>query len=173
MTEAAGTEVATTLTVNGTDHHVTAPARMSLADLLRERLGLTGTHLGCEHGVCGACTVFLDGEPVRSCITLAASCGGREVTTVEGLSGPTPEAVRQAFSDQHGLQCGFCTPAMLVTAIDILARHPDVTSEQAAHELGGNICRCTGYLGIVRAIRQAAQTARDHGAVASQQDTKE
>lgn len=172
MTEAATTEVAATLTVNGTEHHVAAPARTSLADLLREQLNLTGTHLGCEHGVCGACTVLVDGEPVRSCITLAASCSGREVTTVEGLSGPVVEAVREAFSEQHGLQCGFCTPAMLVTAADILRRVPDVTADQAAHELGGNICRCTGYLGIVRAICQAAETVRGQESVGNQEGAK-
>ena len=153
-------EVATTLTVNGTQQHVTAPARTSLADLLREQMNLTGTHLGCEHGVCGACTVLIDGKPVRSCITLAASCAGREVTTVEGLNGPVIDAVRDAFGQQHGLQCGFCTPGMLVSATDIIRRHPTVDAERAAHELAGNICRCTGYIGIVRAVCQAAAMLR-------------
>ncbi|MGH3494385.1 MAG: (2Fe-2S)-binding protein [Sciscionella sp.] len=152
--------VATTLTVNGTQREVVAPARTSLADLLRERLNLTGTHLGCEHGVCGACTVLLDGVPVRSCITLAASCDQREVTTIEGMSGPVIDAVREAFSAQHGLQCGFCTPGMLIAVTDILRRHPAVTREEAALELGGNICRCTGYVGILRAIDQASETMR-------------
>lgn len=159
MTDAT-TDVVTTLTVNGAEKSVAAPARTSLADLLRERLDLTGVHLGCEHGVCGACTVLLDGVPVRSCTMLAASCAGREVTTVEGLSGPVVDVVRQAFSEQHGLQCGFCTPGMLATVVDILDRHPDVTPEKAALELSGNICRCTGYLGIVRAVCQAAETLR-------------
>ncbi|MGH3321522.1 MAG: (2Fe-2S)-binding protein [Streptosporangiaceae bacterium] len=153
-------EVQTTLSVNGTEHQVTAPARTSLADLLRERMDLTGTHLGCEHGVCGACTVLVDGEPVRSCITLAASCAGRDVVTVEGLRGPVIDAVREAFSEQHGLQCGFCTSGMLISVLDILRRHPDVDAEQAAYELAGNICRCTGYIGIVRAICRAAETIR-------------
>jgi aerobic carbon-monoxide dehydrogenase small subunit len=148
------------LTVNGVKHQVTVPARTSLADLLREQLDLTGTHLGCEHGVCGACTVLLDGAPVRSCITLAASCDGREIVTVEGLAGPAAAALRAAFSAEHGLQCGFCTPGMLVSCVDLLQRYPDLTEETARLELSGNICRCTGYVGIVRALLRAAETLR-------------
>jgi carbon-monoxide dehydrogenase small subunit len=153
-------DVAITLTVNGTRHRATVPARTSLADLLREHLNLTGTHLGCEHGVCGACTVLLDGEPARSCITLAASCAGHEVTTVEGLHDPAADAIREAFAGEHGLQCGFCTPGMLITAADVVRRHPGIGPEQAAYELAGNLCRCTGYIGIIRAVCRAADTIR-------------
>lgn len=153
----------TTFTVNGTVQSVLASERTSLADVLRDHLHLTGTHLGCEHGVCGACTVLLDGAPVRSCITLAASCAGRTVTTVEGLNGPVIDAIREAFSAEHGLQCGFCTPGMLITVTDILSRHPDIEAEQVALELSGNICRCTGYVGIVRAVSHAADSLRASG----------
>jgi aerobic carbon-monoxide dehydrogenase small subunit len=148
------------VTVNGTEHWVRVPGRLSLADALRERLHLTGTHLGCEHGVCGACTVLLDGVPVRSCITLAAACDGAEVVTVEGLEGSAADAVREAFSAEHGLQCGFCTPGMLVTAVDIVTRSPSATADDVRMELGGNLCRCTGYLNIVRAITRAADQLR-------------
>jgi aerobic carbon-monoxide dehydrogenase small subunit len=144
------------LTVNGTEHELVVPARLSLADALRERLHLTGTHLGCEHGVCGACTVLVDGDPVRSCITLAAACEGREVVTVEGLAGPVADAVRKAFSAEHGLQCGFCTAGMLVTAVDVVTRLPEATPDDIRLELGGNLCRCTGYVNIVKAIARAA-----------------
>jgi len=145
------------LTVNGARRHVEVPARTSLADLLRDHLDLVGTRLGCEHGVCGACTVFLDGRPVRSCIQLAAACSGAEVVTVEGLEGPQADAVREAFSTEHGLQCGFCTSGMLVTALDVIARKPLADEDDIRRELAGNICRCTGYLGIVRAIGRAAK----------------
>ena len=149
------------ITVNGAIHHERVPDRLSLADLLRERLRLTGTHLGCEHGVCGACTVLVDGRPVRSCITLAAACDGAEVTTVEGLSGPAIDVLRETFRSEHGLQCGFCTPGMLVTGVDVLGRIPDLTEERAREELGGNLCRCTGYVGIVRAYLEAARRLRE------------
>ena len=151
-----GDEPVVRLTVNGTEQWLRPPGRLSLADALRERLHLTGTHLGCEHGVCGACTVLLDGIPVRSCITLAAACDGREVVTVEGLDGPVADAVRESFSAEHGLQCGFCTPGMLVTAVDVVTRLPGATPDDIRLELGGNICRCTGYVNIVRAISRAA-----------------
>lgn len=149
-------EVTVGLTVNGAARSVTVPARLSLADLLRERFDLTGTHLGCEHGICGACTVLLDGAPARSCITLAASCDGSEVVTVEGLTGPAIDELRTAFSAEHGLQCGFCTPGMLVTGVDVLQRYPELTAETARAELAGNICRCTGYVGIVNAMVRAS-----------------
>lgn len=148
------------LTVNGASHHLRVPDRLNLADLLRDRLRLTGTHLGCEHGVCGACTVLLDGRPVRSCITLAVACDGSEITTVEGLSGPAIDALRDAFRSEHGLQCGFCTPGMLVTGVDVLERNPDLTEDRARAELAGNICRCTGYVGIVNAYLAAADRLR-------------
>ncbi len=153
-------EVTVTLTVNGRSHEVTVPPRTSLADLLREHLHLTGTHLGCEHGVCGACTVFLDGAPARSCITLAASCAGARVVTVEGLAGPVADAVRAAFVSEHGLQCGFCTPGMLVTSVDIVGRTPEATADEIRVALAGNMCRCTGYVNIVRAVAEAARQHR-------------
>ncbi|MHB1593939.1 MAG: (2Fe-2S)-binding protein [Streptosporangiaceae bacterium] len=145
-----------TLTVNGTRRTIPdVPARTSMADLLRDHLDLTGTHVGCEHGVCGACTVLVDGEPVRSCIMLAVAAQGRSVTTIEGLNGPEADVIRRAFSAEHGLQCGFCTPGMLATASDILRRLPGADEAVIRTELAGNICRCTGYTGIVRAIMAA------------------
>ena len=154
-------QVTTTFTVNGSERTVTLPARTSLADALREALRLTGTRLGCEHGVCGACTVLLDGRPARSCLTLAASCEGAEVCTVEGLSGPTADALRESFSSEHGLQCGFCTAGMLVTAHDVIERRDSLScgaldADAVRQELSGNLCRCTGYGGIVRAVLRAA-----------------
>ncbi len=144
--------------VNGAERSVTGvPARTTLADFLRERLGLTGTRLGCEHGVCGACTVLLDEQPVRSCLTLAVACEGREVTTVEGLDRPETRVLRSAFSTEHGLQCGFCTAGMLMTATDFLERNPSPNEQEVREALSGNICRCTGYAGIVRACLVAAE----------------
>jgi len=148
---------AVSLVVNGQRHDLVVPDRLSLADLLRDHLRLTGTHLGCEHGVCGACTVLCDGRPVRACITLAVACNGCKVTTVEGLSGPEVDALRKAFRVEHGLQCGFCTPGMLVTGVDVLSRIPDLTENRARDELAGNICRCTGYVGIVHAYLAASR----------------
>ena len=143
------------LTVNGRPASEEVEPRTHLADFLREQLLLTGTHLGCEHGVCGACTVLLDGEPARSCITLAVECEGREVRTIEGLDDDVvAEALRAAFTAEHGLQCGYCTPGMMVTARDIVIRRPDLDDDGVRLELAGNLCRCTGYLGIVRAIRR-------------------
>ncbi len=145
------------LTVNGTAAQVRVEARTSLCDLLRDALHLTGTHAGCEHGVCGACTVLLDGQPVRACITLAAACDGRAVTTVEGLSGPLVDRLRAAFHAEHALQCGYCTPGMLVSAVDLLERKPGAGEDEIRRDMSGNLCRCTGYVGIVRAIRSCAQ----------------
>ena len=158
------------LTVNGTPRHVRVADRTTLADLLREHLLLTGTHLGCEHGACGACTVLVDGRPVRSCTTFAASCRDRTVVTVEGLEGHDPDAtraLREAFSTEHGLQCGFCTPGMLVSATDIVRRRPDIDEDELRLELSGNLCRCTGYVGIVRSVLRAARTLNE-GVVAVQ-----
>jgi carbon-monoxide dehydrogenase small subunit len=156
VTVSADETVDVSLRVNGTSHVVRdVAARTSLADLLRDRLGLTGTHLGCEHGVCGACTVQLDGQPVRSCIQLAATCEGADVVTVEGLEGTTVDVLREAFSAEHGLQCGYCTPGMLVTCVDILNRYSTLDEDVARRELSGNLCRCTGYSGIVRAVVKA------------------
>ena len=153
--------VETPLEVNGKAATVKTQVRTSLADAVRDDLNLTGTHLGCEHGVCGACTVLIDGAPARSCTTLAVSCRGRQVTTVEGLEGREIDALRRAFSKHHGLQCGFCTSGMLISAVDIVRRIPDITPTRAALELGGNICRCTGYIGIVNAVCEAAAELRN------------
>jgi aerobic carbon-monoxide dehydrogenase small subunit len=144
-----------TLTVNGAEVSAAVEPRTHLADFLREQLLLTGTHLGCEHGVCGACTILLDGEPARACIVYAATCGGRDVRTIEGLANdPIAAALRAAFTAEHALQCGYCTPGMLVTARDIVRRLPDADEDRIRLELAGNLCRCTGYNGIVRAIRR-------------------
>ncbi len=143
--------------VNAQDHTVSVEPRTHLADLLREELLLTGTHLGCEHGVCGACTLMLDGRPVRSCLTLAATCAGAEVQTIEGFEDdPLMAALRRAFSRHHALQCGYCTPGMLVTAYDIVRRFPGADEARIRAELAGNLCRCTGYAGIVAAIGEVA-----------------
>src|SRR5207302_7377149 len=135
--------------------------RLNLADLLRERLGLTGTHLRCEQGACGACTLLIDGQPARSCITYAVLCEGAQITTIEGLEDdPVMAALRRAFTAEHGLQCGFCTPGMLITARDIVTRLPDADDRRIRLELAGNLCRCTGYVGIVRAVRRVLDEAR-------------
>ena len=132
--------------------------RETLADFLRERCGLTATHLGCEHGACGACTVVLDGEATRSCLMLAVMCDGRSVLTLEGLrSDPVMEVLRKHFHTSHGLQCGFCTPGMLIMARDILRRHKRPDAATVRHELSGQICRCTGYTNIIKAIVAAGQ----------------
>ncbi|MBU0723951.1 MAG: SRPBCC family protein [Alphaproteobacteria bacterium] len=145
------------LTVNGRRVSGMAEPRTHLAEFLRGPLGLTGTHLGCEQGVCGACTVLIDGKPQRSCLTFAVSCNGDEIRTVEGFDDdPVMTELREAFSAHHALQCGYCTPGMLVTARDIVTRLGDVDEETIRRELSGNICRCTGYVGIVGAIRQVA-----------------
>ncbi|MDE8344749.1 MAG: 2Fe-2S iron-sulfur cluster-binding protein [Acidocella sp.] len=141
-------------TVNGKQDVHMPPARMHLADYLRETLHLTGTHIGCEHGVCGACTLLVDGEPVRSCIMFATACEGRDIRSIEGLeTDKVTIALRAAFTSAHALQCGYCTPGMLVTARDIILRLPDADDARIRLELAGNLCRCTGYEGIVRAIR--------------------
>ena len=147
------------LIVNGAEHRLAVEPRRLLADALREDLGLTGTHLGCEQGVCGACTVLLDGRPVRSCLLFAVQADSREVTTIEGLSGPEGEGLhplQQAFTDNHGLQCGFCTPGMVLAALDLLRRNPSPTASEVREELSGNLCRCTGYSKIVAAVLDAA-----------------
>jgi aerobic carbon-monoxide dehydrogenase small subunit len=150
------------LTVNGQLRDATVEPRLTLADFLRERCQLTGTHLGCEHGVCGACTVLLDGAAVRSCLVFAVQADGAEVTTVEGLGseGGGLSVVQQAFRDCHGLQCGFCTPGFVVSVTALLRANPDPTDEQIRHGLAGNLCRCTGYQGILAAARQAAAAPR-------------
>ena len=150
------------VTVNGTPYHVRVPARRLLSDVLRHDVGLTGTHVGCEHGVCGACTVLLDGAPVRSCLLLAVSVDGAEVTTVEGCLRPDGELgpVQQAFRDCHALQCGFCTPGFITTITAFLEDTPDPDEAQAREAIGGNLCRCTGYQNIVAAVLRAADLRR-------------
>ncbi|MER7131697.1 (2Fe-2S)-binding protein [Streptosporangium saharense] len=152
-------DVAITLTVNGVVRRVTVPGRRLLSDCLRHDLGLTGTHVGCEHGVCGCCTVLLDGEPVRSCLMFAATADGHEVTTVEGLAEPdgTLSPVQRAFAECHGLQCGFCTPGFLCTVTALLRDNPAPAEEEVVEGLSGNLCRCTGYQNIVRAVHRAAE----------------
>jgi len=152
------------LRVNGVWHQARVPARRLLSDFLRHDLRLTGTHVGCEHGVCGACTVLVDGKPMRSCLMLAVSARGRSVTTVEGLG--TPEdmhPVQQAFRECHGLQCGFCTPGFLTTIAAFLEEHPDPSEDEAREAVSGNLCRCTGYQNIVAAVLRAAEIRRGDG----------
>ncbi|HCS70352.1 MAG TPA: 4-hydroxybenzoyl-CoA reductase subunit gamma [Rhodospirillaceae bacterium] len=151
-----------TLTVNGKEHSAVTEDRYSLADFLRHGLGLTGTHLGCEHGVCGACTVLVDGEAVRGCLMLAVQAEGRQVTTIEGLAGDdgTLSPLQAAFMDNHGLQCGFCTPGILTTLTAYLRDNPDADEPELREALSGNICRCTGYDTIVRAALAAADAMR-------------
>lgn len=150
-------EIETVVTVNGTPQRARIEARKTLADFLREDARLTGTHLGCEHGVCGACTVLVDGRAVRSCLMFAVQAEGHDVTTVEALAeGDTLSAVQSAFQAEHGLQCGFCTPGFVVSVTDYLSRHPDPSDDEIREALSGNICRCTGYQGIIRAVRRAA-----------------
>jgi carbon-monoxide dehydrogenase small subunit len=147
------------LTVNGVAHDVRLPARRLLSDALRHDLGLTGTHVGCEHGVCGACTVLLDGRPARSCLMFAVSAVDCEITTVEGLAGADGSLgpVQQAFLECHGLQCGFCTPGFLTTITAGLRVRPDPTEDDAREMISGNLCRCTGYTNIVRSVLRAAE----------------
>jgi len=151
-----------TLTVNGKEHSAITEDRYSLADFLRHGLGLTGTHLGCEHGVCGACTVLVDGQAVRGCLMLAVQAEGCQVTTIEGLAGDdgTLSPLQAAFMEHHGLQCGFCTPGILTTLTAYLRDHPNADEPELREALSGNICRCTGYDTIVRAALAAAETMR-------------
>lgn len=150
-------KISITVTVNGTAQAADVEPRLLLADFLRENLDLTGTHVGCEHGICGACTVLMNGDSVRSCLTFAVQADGAEVETVESLGsidelGP----LQQAFREKHALQCGFCTPGMLMTATDMLRKYPLETDDDICDGLSGNICRCTGYQNIVAAVRSAA-----------------
>lgn len=150
-----------TLNVNGREHEVLLESRKTLADVLRQDLGLTGTHLGCEHGICGACTVLLDGEPVRSCLVFGVQADGREVRTVESLAdGDQLSDLQQAFSRHHGLQCGFCTPGFLMLAEAYLATDPEPERDQVREVVSANLCRCTGYQGIVDAVCDVAEQRR-------------
>ena len=149
------------LTVNGKPVRAAVEPRTSLADYLREELRLTGTHLGCEHGVCGACTVLIDGAPGRSCIAFTVACDGADVRTIESFDDdPVMVQLRKAFTEEHALQCGYCTPGMLVTARDIVLRLPDADEPRVRLELSGNLCRCTGYMGIVAAILRVLRERR-------------
>jgi carbon-monoxide dehydrogenase small subunit len=155
-------EVTVTLSVNGQRHRVACEPRHTLADVLREQLGLTGTHLGCEQGVCGACTVLHDGEPIRSCLLFGVQAEGAEITTIEGLAGVDGglHPMQEAFSRCHGLQCGFCTPGFVLTAVHLLETEPDPSREEIRQALAGNLCRCTGYSGIVDAVEWASGQGR-------------
>jgi carbon-monoxide dehydrogenase small subunit len=148
--------------VNGVEQPDAVDARRLLSDYLRHDLGLTGTHVGCEHGVCGCCTVLLDGRPVRSCLLLAVQVRGRELTTVEGLApdGAPLHPVQEAFKECHGLQCGFCTPGFLLVATAFLRDHPEPTDTEIEEAISGNLCRCTGYANIRRSVRRAAELSR-------------
>ena len=156
-------DIGIAVTVNGVRRRASVPPRLTLADYLRERCGLTGTHLGCEHGVCGACSVLLDGDAVRACLVFAVQADGADVTTIEGIAGPDGELsnVQAAFRDEHGLQCGFCTPGFVVSVTAFLRDNPDPTDEEIRVGLSGNLCRCTGYQGIIKAVRAAADHASD------------
>ncbi len=147
------------LTVNGTRYEREVEVRVTLADFIRHQLGLTGTHLGCEHGVCGACTILFDGRSTRSCLTLAVQADGHDILTVEGIAPSATELhpLQEAFRDNHGLQCGFCTPGMLTTLIEFLRETPDPTEDEVRIAISGNLCRCTGYQGIVNAVLDAAK----------------
>src|SRR5215467_5491398 len=149
----------TRVTVNGKAHARLVESRLTLADFLRHELGLTGTHLGCEHGVCGACTILLDGKSARSCLMLAVQVDGHEILTIEGIapSADKLHPLQEAFRDNHGLQCGFCTPGMLTTLLEFLRDNPDPTEQEVRIAISGNLCRCTGYQGIVNAALDAAK----------------
>jgi carbon-monoxide dehydrogenase small subunit len=145
------------LTINETHYAVTVEARRTLVDVIRDDCGLTGTHIGCEHGVCGACTILLDGEPMRSCLMFAVQAHGRSLRTVEGLQrGERLHAMQEAFMRHHGLQCGFCTPGFLMLAVGVLEKRPDLSDEELIDILSSNLCRCTGYENIIKAVRAAA-----------------
>ena len=155
------------LTVNGRRVERDVEARMTLADFLRDELALVGAHLGCEHGVCGACTILMDGASIRSCTTLAAQADGAELETVEGLAGPNGELhpLQEAFWEQHGLQCGFCTPGMLMRSLELIRENPELTREEAREGIASNLCRCTGYQFIVDAVVDGAERMREAGLV--------
>ena len=155
------TKTAITLNINDRDCAIAVEPRRTLADAIREDCGQTGTHIGCEHGICGACTVIVDGEPVRSCLMFAVQADGRKIRTVEGLAnGEKLHAMQQAFMDHHGLQCGFCTPGFLMLAVGVLEREPDISDDALLDVLSSNLCRCTGYQNIIKAVQAAAKEMR-------------
>ena len=150
-----------TLNINGRDYAIRVDSRRTLADAIREECGQTGTHIGCEHGVCGACTVIVGDEPVRSCLMFAQQAAGKPIRTVEGLAtGDTMHPMQRAFMENHGLQCGFCTPGFLMLAVGVLEREPDITDDALVDVLSSNLCRCTGYQNIIKAVRAAAAEMR-------------
>ncbi|HIF63492.1 MAG TPA: (2Fe-2S)-binding protein [Deltaproteobacteria bacterium] len=164
MGEGKTSRVTVEVTVNGRRQSAELEPRVTLADFLRVELGLTGTHLGCEHGVCGACTVLLDGRAVRSCIMLAVQAAGHEVTTIEALANEGElHPLQQAFVDKHGLQCGFCTPGFIMAAAELLERDSDPSEQALLETLGGQVCRCTGYEAIIESVRDAAEKLRQQG----------
>jgi carbon-monoxide dehydrogenase small subunit len=149
------------LSVNGRDYRVEVEPRRTLVDAIREDCGLTGTHIGCEHGVCGACTVLVDGAPVRACLMFAVQAGGKAIRTVEGLAaGDELSVLQRAFMEHHGLQCGFCTPGFLMLVTGVLEREPDIGDDELIDVLASNLCRCTGYQNIIKAVRAAVQELR-------------
>jgi len=149
------------LNINGRDHAVSVEPRKTLVDAIRDDCGLTGTHIGCEHGICGACTVIVDGEPVRSCLMFAVQAAGKSVRTVEGLAeGDDLHPMQRAFIENHGLQCGFCTPGFLMLAVGVLEREPNISDQDLVDVLSSNLCRCTGYQNIIKAVRAAAHDMR-------------
>jgi carbon-monoxide dehydrogenase small subunit len=158
---ADATQVDLIVRVNGTEQRRQVEARLLLVHFLRQELGLTGTHIGCDTSSCSACTVLVDGVPAKSCTMLAAQAAGREVTTVEGLSPDGSHPLQRGFHEEHGLQCGFCTPAMLLTSAALLAENPDPSEEEIRWALSGNVCRCTGYQNIVNSVRHAARAMRE------------
>ena len=150
-----------TLTINGQDYPIRVEARKTLVDAIRDDCGQTGTHIGCEHGICGACTVILDGDAVRSCLMFAVQAQGRKIRTVEGLAtGDTLHPLQAAFIKHHGLQCGFCTPGFLMLAVNVLEREPDIGDEELLDVLASNLCRCTGYQNIIKAVKAARDEMR-------------
>jgi len=150
-----------TLTINGHAHAIRVEDRRTLADAIREDCGQTGTHLGCEHGICGACTVIVDGEPLRACLMFAVQADGKSIRTVEGLAdGDELHPMQRAFMEHHGLQCGFCTPGFLMLAVGVLEKDPDISDDDLLDVLSSNLCRCTGYQNIIKAVRAAAKEMR-------------
>ena len=150
-----------TLNINGRNHAITVEPRRTLADAIRDDCGQTGTHLGCEHGICGACTVIVNGEPVRSCLMFAVQADGKKIRTVEGLAkGDELHPMQRTFMDHHGLQCGFCTPGFLMLAVGVLEREPNISDADLLDVLSSNLCRCTGYQNIIKAVRAAAAEMR-------------
>ena len=150
-----------TLNINGRDHAIQVEPRRTLVDAIREDCGQTGTHIGCEHGICGACTVIVNGEPVRSCLMFAAQADGKKIRTIEGLAkGDELHPMQRAFMEHHGLQCGFCTPGFLMLAVGVLEREPDIGDDELLDVLSSNLCRCTGYQNIIKAVRAAAAELR-------------